>query len=94
MDLAFASDNAADTVGLFASSGQSGLYGLSSSRINNQHHTETHVEGLQRLRLRKIRLLAGKRTTGGMGQVPKSTSAFTPAGKARFRFSVMPPPVM
>ena len=35
-----------------------------------------------------------KRTTDGMGQVPKSTSAFTPAGKARFRFSVMPPPVM
>lgn len=30
-----------------------------------------------------------KRTTDGMGQVPKSTSAFTPAGKARFRFSVM-----
>ena len=35
-----------------------------------------------------------KRTTDGMGQVPKSTSAFTPAGKARFRFSVMPPPVI
>ena len=87
MDLAFASDNAADTVGLFASSGQGGLHLLSTI-------PRPMLKVFSASASERFACSQAKRTTDGMGQVPKSTSAFTPAGKARFRFSVMPPPVI
>lgn len=67
LDLAPASDDAADAEGLLAGIGQGGLHGLSLVRIHDENHAEAHVEGLERLLLREIRLIASEAHHGRNG---------------------------